>query len=67
MHIVYDIVVVDMVVYDMQMWFDCVLSKGPLKFMISWTVFAMVSLDMEFGCMQWYVWIWIAFYYLKEI
>jgi hypothetical protein len=35
MHIAYDILVVVMVVYDMQVWCDHVLSKGPLKFMIS--------------------------------
>ena len=56
MHMVYDILVVGMVVYDMQVQCGCVLSKVPLKFMNSGTIFAIVCMDMHFQCMQWYVW-----------
>ena len=54
---VYDTLVVDMIVYDMQVWCGYVVYEVPLKFMTSRIVFAIV-------CMQWCVWTWIYFYYL---
>ena len=51
-HMVYDILVVDMIVYDMQMWCGYVLSKVPLKFMTSRTVFAMCVCVCVMICMD---------------
>ena len=55
MHMVYDILVVDTIVYDMQVWCGCVLFEVPLKLMTSRIVFAIVCMDMDFILMQWNV------------
>jgi hypothetical protein len=48
MHVVFDNFIVDMVMYDMQVWCGYVLSKVPMKFMTSRIVFAMVFMDMNY-------------------
>ena len=47
MHLVYDIVVVEMVVYDMQVWHASVLVEVLMKVMTSRIVFAIVCVDMD--------------------
>ena len=55
-HMVYDILVVDMVVYDTQVWCGYVLFKFRLKFMTSRIVFAIV-------CMNAMVWMDMDYFY----
>ena len=49
MHVVFDILVVDLVVYDMQGWYGCVLFVVPLKFMTSGSVFCNNMYEHVFG------------------
>ena len=43
------------------------LYEVPLKFMPIGTVIALVCINIDFVCMQWYVWTWISFHYLKGV
>ena len=47
MHMVNNTLVVDMVVYDMQVWCGYFLFEVPMKFMTLGTVFALVYVDMN--------------------
>ena len=53
MHMVYDILVVDMIVCDTEVWWGCVLFAVPMKFMTSRTMFAnnmytMICMNMDY-------------------
>ena len=48
MQMIYDILFVGVVVYDMQVRCACVLFEVPLKFMTLGTVFAIMCMNMDF-------------------